>query len=161
MAFFDKISKTATEAGQKTIAKTIELADITKLSSMISEEEKTISDQYTQIGKLYRTLHPNDYEADFAGMIKAIAEAEEKINQYHSQIQSIKGVQRCENCGAEVPKGAAFCSACGSAMPEPQSKMPEETVTCRFCGTELEKSARFCTSCGHSLETVVHPNPVM
>ena len=160
MAIFDKLSKTVTEAGQKTMAKTMELADVARLNSMISDEERTISDLYAQIGKLYRTLHQNDYEADFAGMIKAITESEDKIYQYHNQIKDIKGVQRCENCGAEVPKGAAFCSSCGAAMPKPQSKMPAETATCRFCGAELEKGARFCASCGHSVEEV-HPDPGM
>ena len=150
--FFDKLSKTVTEASQKTMAKTMELADVARLNSMISDEERTISELYAQIGKLYRTLHQNDYEANFAGMIKAIIESEDKIDQYHSQILDIKGVQRCGNCGAEVLKGAAFCSACGAVMPEPQSKMTEETVTCRFCGAELEKGARFCAYCGHSIE---------
>ena len=154
MAFFDKLSKTVTEASQKTMAKTMELADVARLNSMISDEERTISDLYAQIGKLYRTLHQNDYEANFAGMIKAIIESEDKIDQYHSQILDIKGVQRCGNCGAEVPKGAAFCSLCGVAIPKPQSKMPEETLTCGFCGADLEKGAHFCAACGHSVEGV-------
>ena len=40
MAFFEKLGKTVSEASQKTIAKTKELADTSKLHSMISEEEK-------------------------------------------------------------------------------------------------------------------------
>lgn len=154
MAYFDAFRKTVTEAGQKTMAKTMELADIARLNSMIADEKRTVSNLYTQIGKLYRTLHPNDYEADFAGMIKAISEAEEKINQYHNQILDIRGVQRCGSCGTEVPEGAAFCSSCGVAIPKPQSKMPEETLTCGFCGAELEKGAHFCAACGHSVEEV-------
>lgn len=53
MAFFDKLSKTVTEVSQKTIAKAKELADTSRLNSMISEEEKVIANQYFQIGKLY------------------------------------------------------------------------------------------------------------
>ena len=52
MAFFDKLSKTVTEVSQKTIAKAKELADTSRLNSMISEEEKVIANQYFQIGKL-------------------------------------------------------------------------------------------------------------
>ena len=40
MAFLDKLSKTVTEASQKTLAKTKELADTSRLNSLISEEEK-------------------------------------------------------------------------------------------------------------------------
>ena len=83
MAFFDKLSRTVTEAGQKTIAKTMELADITRLNSMISDEEKNINSQYTKIGKLYLSLHKNDYEDDFAEMVSTIAEAEDKIRNYY------------------------------------------------------------------------------
>lgn len=150
MAFFDKLSRTVTEAGQKTIAKTMELADVTRLNSMISDEEKNINSQYTKIGKLYLSLHKNDYEDVFAEMVSTIAEAEDKIRGYKNQIQDIRGIQHCEACGAEVPKGAAFCSACGAVMPKPQS--PEESIKCKYCGAETEKGARFCASCGQPLE---------
>lgn len=46
---------------------------------MISEEEKVIANQYFQIGKLYVSVHKDDFEDDFAGMIGAIAEAEAKL----------------------------------------------------------------------------------
>ena len=46
MAFLDKLSKTVTEASQKTLAKTKELADTSRLNSLISEEEKKITNQY-------------------------------------------------------------------------------------------------------------------
>ena len=72
---------------------------------MISEEETVITNQYFQIGKLYVSIHKEDFEEDFAGMIAIIMEAEAKIKDYKKQIQDIKGVRRCENCGAEVKKG--------------------------------------------------------
>lgn len=154
MAFFDKLSKTVTEASQKTIAKTKELADTSRLNSMISDEEKIITNQYFQIGKLYVSLHKEDYEEIFAGMIGTIAEAEAKITDYKKQIQDIKGVQRCEKCGAEVANGAAFCSACGATMPKIQATVATNVVKCENCGAEVKKSMRFCTSCGKPMETI-------
>lgn len=154
MAFFDKLSKTVTEASQKTIAKTKELADTSRLNSMISEEEKVITNQYFQIGKLYVSIHKDDFEDDFAGMIGAIAEAKAKIRDYKKQIQDIKGVQRCEKCGAEVPNGAAFCSSCGATMPKIQAPVSTDYIKCENCGTEVKKGMRFCTSCGKPMEAV-------
>lgn len=153
MAFFDKLSKTVTEASQKTIAKTKELADTSRLNSLISDEEKTITNQYFQIGKLYASLHKDDYEEDFAGMIAAIADAEAKIRDYKKQIQDIKGVQRCEKCGAEVANGAAFCSSCGATMPKIQAPVAVDVVKCENCGTEVKKGMRFCTSCGKPMQS--------
>ena len=157
MAFFDKLSKSVTEASQKTIAKTKELADTSRLNSMISEQEKIITNQYFQIGKLYVSIHKENFEEDFSGMIAAIADAEAKIRDYKKQIQDVKGVQRCEKCGAEVPNGAAFCSSCGATMPKIQVSEPTDYVKCENCGTNVKKSMRFCTSCGKPMETITAP----
>lgn len=154
MAFFENLSKTVTGVGQKTIAKTKELADTSRLNSMISEEEKVITNQYFQIGKLYVSIHKDDFEDDFAGMIGAIAEAEAKIRDYKKQIQDIKGVQRCEKCGAEVPNGAAFCSSCGASMSKMQPPISADYIKCGNCGTAVKRSMRFCTSCGKPMEEV-------
>ena len=154
MAFFENLSKTVTGVGQKTIAKTKELADTSRLNSMISEEEKVITNQYFQIGKLYVSIHKDDFEDDFAGMIGAIAEAEAKIRDYKKQIQDIKGVQRCEKCGAEVPNGAAFCSSCGASMTKMQPPISADYIKCGNCGTAVKRSMRFCTSCGKPMEEV-------
>lgn len=140
MAFFENLSKTVTGVGQKTIAKTKELADTSRLNSMISEEEKVITNQYFQIGKLYVSIHKDDFEDDFAGMIGAIAEAEAKIRDYKKQIQDIKGVQRCEKCGAEVPNGAAFCSSCGASMPKMQPPISADYIKCGNCGTAVKRA---------------------
>lgn len=128
MAFFDRLTKTVTEAGQKTLAKTKELADTSRLSVMISEQERIANNQYLEIGKLYVSTHKDNYEEAFAGMIAAIDEAEAKIRDYRKQIQDIKGVQRCEVCGGEVPNGSAFCSSCGASMPKEVVAEPVDVV---------------------------------
>ena len=159
MAFFEKLSKTVTEASQKTIAKTKEFADTSKMKSMISDEEKNITNQYLQIGKMYTTIHKHDYEEEFAEMFNTILEAESKISNYKKQIQEIKGTQCCKNCGAEVPNGAAFCSTCGNPMEafldnpdssEDETDAPQEKG-CPNCGAKLNKDAAFCVECGTKL----------
>lgn len=154
MDFFEKLGKSVTEVSQKTIAKTKELADTSKLNSMISEQEKIITNQYFQIGKLYVSIHKDNYEDDFAGMIATIDEADTKIREYKKQIQDIKGVQRCEKCGAEVPNGSAFCSSCGATMPKIQTIASDDYVKCENCGTAVKKGMRFCTACGKPMEVV-------
>lgn len=154
MAFFDKLSKSVTEVGQKTIAKTKELADTSKLNVMISEQERIITNQYLQIGRMYASIHKDDFEDEFKEMIAAIADADAKIKDYEKQIQEIKGVQCCEKCGAEVPDGAAFCSSCGAAMPDVQEPVSAGYIKCENCGAEIQEGMRFCTSCGKPVEAV-------
>lgn len=148
MAFWDNFSQKASETTAKAVQKAKEMSDIAKLNSMISEEESKINNNYYQVGKLYVTMHSHDHEEEFAGMVASIAESEEKIKSYRQQIQDIKGVVRCPQCGAEVQSGVAFCSSCGAPMPKVQPVNTGDMVRCEGCGAMNKKGVRFCTSCG-------------
>lgn len=162
MALFDNLSRKASEAGQNALQKAKELSEVARINGLISNEEKTINNAYYQIGKLYATIHRTNPEPDFSGMVSSVAEAETRIKDYKKQIQDIKGVQRCDNCGAEVPRGAAFCSSCGAVMPKIESSIPDDSVKCANCGAIVKKGMRFCTSCGNPMETTLPaaPTPV-
>lgn len=158
MAFFDNLGKKASEMTAKAMQKAQELSETTKLNSLISEEEKKINNTYYQIGKLYVSLHSEDSEEAFAGMIASVAEGEQKISGYRRQIQDIKGVQRCEKCGAEVARGVAFCSSCGAPMPKAETPAPpEDQVRCESCGAMVKRGMRFCTFCGKPLTPPAAP----
>lgn len=116
MAFFDNIGKKASEATAKAIQKAQELSEISRVNALISAEEKKMNETYYQIGKLYVSLHGSDCDENFSGMVSAVLECDQKISEYRKQIQNIKGVQRCEKCGAEVARGVAFCSSCGASV---------------------------------------------
>ncbi len=148
MAFFDNLGKKASEATAKAVQKAQELSEISRINSLISEEEKKISTTYCQIGKLYVSAHASDSEEGFSEMVATVLEGEQKVNDYRKQIQNIKGVQHCEKCGAEVAKGVAFCSSCGAPMPKTEEPLPEDTVRCESCGATVRRGMRFCTSCG-------------
>ena len=45
---------------------------------------------------------------------------------------------RCPPCGHDNPRGARFCSACGTAL----------TLRCLRCQAELPANAKFCLECG-------------
>lgn len=150
MAFLDDLGRKLSHAGQTAVQKTKDMTDIARLNGLVADEEKKVNNNYYQIGKLYVAMHQTDFEADFEGMIQAIRESEVKIREYKQQIQNIKGVVRCEKCGAEVASNVAFCSSCGSPMPkqEPASSGNADQIRCAGCGAMLDKNMRFCTFCG-------------
>lgn len=150
MGFFDDLSKKVSDMGQKTLQKTREVSDTVKLNSQISDEEKRINNTYCEIGKLYFQKHPNDAEEEFLDMFQVVRDAEQKIKEYQEQIQNIKGVERCPQCGAEVPRGNAFCSCCGAKITQQQNE--EATPKCANCGNEIKPGMRFCTACGAPVE---------
>lgn len=166
VAFFDDLGKKISQAGQTTVQKTRDMADVAKINMQISDEEKKINDTYLQIGKLYMELHASDSEEAFQGMVQTIVEAQGKIKEYKAQIQEIKGVVRCEKCGAEVSKEAVFCPVCGVKMPEIVSEETEKTEVeadaqaqepvvekkCANCGAVLGNDALFCSECGTKVE---------
>lgn len=157
MAFLDNLGKRASETTAKAMQKAKEMSDISKLNSMISDEETKINNVYYQIGKLYATMHINDYEEEFCGMIATLGEADAKIRNYRQQIQDIKGVVRCLQCGAEVQLGVAFCSSCGAPMPKVHPVNTDDLVRCEGCGAMIKKGVRFCTSCGKPMVQMTVP----
>lgn len=148
MVFWDNLSQKASKTTVKAMQKAKEISDIAKLNSMISDEETIINNNYYQIGKLYTVKHINDYEEDFSAMISTIKDSNNKIRIYRQQIQDIKGVVRCEQCGSEIQSGSAFCSSCGAPMPKIQSMDMDNLVKCESCGSMVKKDVRFCTECG-------------
>lgn len=130
MAFFDDLGKKISQAGQNAVQKGKELADIARINSAISDEERKINDSYCEIGKLYFSLRGENPDVDFAALVAGIHESGNKIAEYRQQIKDIKGVVCCEKCGAEVSSNAAFCSSCGAPMPvvKPVETQPEESA---------------------------------
>lgn len=151
MAFFDDLGKKLSQAGQSAVQKTKDMTGIAKINAAITEEEKKVVNGYYQLGKQYLAAHPEDYAEEFAQIIAEIREAESKMQFYRQQIQDIKGVTRCEKCGAEVANNAAFCNTCGAPMPGPAASAEAAVAQCPGCGAPVSKTAKFCAVCGKQL----------
>ncbi len=98
--------------------------------------------------------------SDIAKFNSMISEEETKINNYRQQIQDIKGVVRCSQCGAEVQSGVAFCSSCGTPMPKVQPINTDDIVRCESCGAMVKKGVHFCTSCGKPMTQMIAPEAI-
>ena len=151
MAFFDEIGKKLSQTGQMAVQKTREMADVAKLNSNISDEEKKINNAYYQIGQMYVDLHNDDFEPDFEVLITQLKESQNNVENLKKQIQDIKGVKRCTTCGAEIPNNSTFCSSCGSAVTQQKSVDAANLIKCTNCGKMIEKGMKFCTFCGNEI----------
>lgn len=153
MAFFDELGKKISQTGQSAVKKTKDLAEVAKINSMVSDEEKSINSNYYQIGKLYVSMHAHDCEEEYKGMIVSIRQSEKKIAEYKEQVQLIKGVVKCEKCGGEVSINSAFCNSCGAPMPKRVTEQHDDSmVKCIKCGKYVKKGMRFCTFCGNPMQ---------
>lgn len=116
MGFFDDLGKKVTDASQKAMQKTQEMSEMARLNSLISQNENKIKNAYGQIGQLFVELCRDDYKPEFEELMATVTGLEQENAAYRKQLQDMKGVQRCEQCGAEVPRGAAFCNSCGAPI---------------------------------------------
>lgn len=148
MAFLDDLNKKFSQASQK--AK--DFSDSARINSLINEEEKKINAYYFQTGKLFVSLHANDYEPAFANIMAMIADSEARLRDLRNQLQQLKGSKKCPQCGFDVPLNSAFCPNCGTQMPI--SEAESNLVKCASCGQFVGKNLRFCTSCGKPMNAV-------
>lgn len=154
MAFFEKLGEKISSTSKDVAKKTKDLADIAKINMQISGEEDNIKDLYHQIGKKYYELHPNSNKAEFEALCNSVTQSLEKINTYKEQIQSIKGVKKCSNCGAEIEDSSVFCGVCGSkaATVEEKQESPPVSPICPGCQNPVTEDMAFCEGCGKKLK---------
>lgn len=157
MAFFDDLGKTISQAGRSVVQKTQDMSEVSRLNAVVNEAERQIESEYLKIGKLYVAMHAADHEPDFDGMVNTIRNAEARIRESREQIQIIKGMVKCEKCGAFMDSNVAFCSTCGAAMP--RRLLDDNTVRRTACGQLVSKEMRFCTSCGKPTVDILQAVP--
>lgn len=149
MSIFDDFGKKVKDAGHKSVQKTREISEISQINTMISQAENNINRTYFDIGKAYVSLHREDSEEALASMVLSVIKLENEIEKFKKQIQQIRGIQVCSQCGAELLRGSAFCSSCGAPVPKIEKHtVNEDLVECTSCGAMVKKGMRFCTACG-------------
>ena len=142
MAFMDEFSKRLSQTGQSAVQKAKDMADISRLNTLISDEERTINNCYLQLGKAYAEKYGDGCDEEFSPKIEMIKDSAKKIVAYQAQIHEIKGLVCCSNCKKWVDKNVAFCNFCGSAI---EVQIPDGKIRCSNCGGMMDKSMAFCT----------------
>ena len=153
MAFIDQLGKMITNAGQETATKAKNLSSITKLNNTINSLHIEINRLSQELGKAYYERHKNDevFPEDSERMT-AIKNAYAEISKYQEQIDQIKGMGRCPNCGASTPADSVFCSSCGNRLVH-EAAVSTEGKTCHQCHATVGPNDLFCMACGADLRT--------
>ena len=136
MDFFNKFSETITNKSKDVANKAKEIAEVTSLSGKIVTQENLIEKYYKEIGRFVYEHREETCDNGLEERFKLVDAAYEEIERLKSEIRKIKGVKLCESCKAELPAEAAFCSKCGTAVPE---EVPAEVEAEAVCDvTEAE-----------------------
>lgn len=116
--FFSNFGKKISNVGQETVKKTKEIAEISKVSSKIKDEEKKIDGLYTELGKKYFSLYSRNQVAEIQDICAAITESLQAVEAMKKELQLLKGIRICSSCGAEQDNTVAYCSKCGAKLVE-------------------------------------------
>lgn len=154
MAFWEQMGKKISDAGQGAAQQAKNFSEVTKLNGSISEKEKKISQLYLAIGEAYYAQHRDDPAAEQLDKVEEIKTLAAEIERCRNEINRIKGIMKCPNCGAEVSAGSAFCNSCGTKMPQEQKEepVPEGMRRCPGCNALVSVENAFCNQCGIKLE---------
>jgi len=150
MPLFDDIGKKITKTTQSAIKGTKDLADISRLNSQISDEQKLLNSFFMQIGKKYYEMFSDSADENFSSLCASITECMSRITNLRSEIQTIKGIKRCAGCGAELPVTTTFCGTCGYDTRK-ASEAGNQPGKCPNCNRDLGGNLPFCTDCGQKL----------
>ncbi|MGE4283394.1 MAG: hypothetical protein AB7G87_06680 [Clostridia bacterium] len=96
MAFFNDLGKKLGTAAEATASKAKEIAEVTKLNSQISSEEKQIEKIYTEIGKLIFEQDKENEQSPAAELCAKILAAQKNIEQLKQKIEEAKGMKEAE-----------------------------------------------------------------
>lgn len=129
MGFFDKMGETISTKSKDVAKKAKEMAEVTSLNSKISTQKDIINKIHKEIGEMVCADRENwtglNLDDQFARLDAAAAE----IERLQAEIQRVKGIKLCANCGAEMERTVAFCPSCGTPAPIVEDPEPETAET--------------------------------
>lgn len=155
MAFFEQIGRRITDAGQGVAQQTKNLTDTTRLNNLISEKKKKMSKLLWELGQDYYHKHKRDTSCEEQEYINQINTLLAEISMHKEEINQIKGVGTCVECGAEVPSNAVFCINCGAKVVTHKNvatTLNADARICPVCGAEAGEDNLFCNYCGTKLD---------
>lgn len=123
---FKKIGDTITETGKTVGEKTKQVSSVAKFNAKIISSEHSVSDNYTILGKYYYDTYKDNPAEEVAETVNSITASLETIADMKSQILAIKGMVKCQDCGAECPFEDFFCGKCGAKLEKPEPPVEEE-----------------------------------
>lgn len=144
MELFEQIGKKVTDAGQGAAQQAKIVADIAKLSGMISERKKRVARLYGEVGKLYYEQHKDDPAAEEPDRIREITTLTGEIANARKTIKQLQSAIGSSDSGADGGSGAP--------MGNKSAQNGSPASFCTKCGKEIKNGSGFCTHCGAQIK---------
>ena len=123
---FERLGKKLMNLGQDAKSGVQRVGETYQVNNKLNDEKRALNKLYAAIGKhIYQGDEqnpPQGLEDEFA----AIKSTLETISQLTEQLNKLKGIVVCPECGREATRDEKFCAGCGSKLPEAEQKLSEK-----------------------------------
>lgn len=113
---FEDIGKKISEGSKSAVKKTKAAAEIMKIKNKLAEEEDTLETFYIELGERYFKLFGDKPGDEFTKLCAIIKKSKHKIDELSKELDELKGVKTCEECGSEIRDNAVYCKKCGAKI---------------------------------------------
>lgn len=121
MAFLDELRDRAMDLGRAGVAKSKQLAEITRLSLNNASEEDAIKKAYVEIGKLYYAERGMAPEGAYVALCEKITAAKQRIEENKAKIAEMKRAGSIDDDDV-----AAYTCDCGCGCTDETVEAPAE-----------------------------------
>lgn len=140
--------------GQNIWKKAQSAVDVVSINNDISTKSRELSQIYAELGAAYCKQCGEDAQKTFPQLYGEAQQLAAEIDALQEKLQRKKGVKKCPGCGALAPLGTAYCSQCGTRVPEPEPEPAPapDAAACKACGAPMDDGDSFCARCGAKKE---------
>ena len=110
---FSDLGRKLSKLGQDTKNGVQKVSDSVTISNRISQEKKSLERLFALIGEAVYKENPDTPKTGLEDEWAAVKVAYANIASYTEQLNQVKGLIYCPNCGRPAAAGDKFCAKCG------------------------------------------------
>ena len=139
---FSDLGKKLSKLGQDTKNGVQKVSDSVSISNRISQEKKSLERLFALIGEAVYKENPEAPKAGLEDEWAAVKVAYANIASYTEQLNHLKGLIYCPNCGRPAAAGDKFCAKCGLKLNiRPETTGEKMAKDLKEAGQEVGKIA--------------------
>ena len=114
MAFWDDFQKTMSKTAETGIKQTSKWLEVGKLSMSLNAAKLELNELFEQIGEYVYVNKVTDltHSQTIQELFHQVSLQKSKIRSIQMQINQVKQIRTCENCGATLDEQAKYCPQC-------------------------------------------------
>ncbi len=124
-SLFEDFGKRFTDAAKAVGRRTQEAADVVKLNGRVTSIQDEIDRLFAQIGKAYYAVRGAGQNEAADTLCAEIDRLQLEQKTLREELDRIRNLKRCPNCGEVQALSAQFCASCGTKMPDPPPPPPQ------------------------------------